>query len=126
MPSGTHCILELYRCPSDLLDNAEAIAQTLQKAAEKTGSKVINKVLHKFRPQGVTALILLSESHISIHTWPEIGYAAVDVFTCGEKTQPEKACQFLREKLQARDYSLQIIPRGILSSRTIQPIEKFP
>jgi len=125
LPSGTHCILELYNCPSDQLNNAEAIARTLRTAAEIAGSKVLNQALHQFTPQGVTALVLLAESHISIHTWPEIGYAAVDVFTCGEKTQPQKACQFLIERLQARDYSLQVIPRGIQSSRAIQPTEKF-
>ncbi|MEB3830316.1 adenosylmethionine decarboxylase [Phormidium sp. CCY1219] len=110
---GTHCILELYDCPGELLDNAEAIAKTLREAAKVARSKVLNEVLHEFDPQGVTALLLLAESHISIHTWPESGYAAVDVFTCGENTKPKEACHFLAKTLQASDYSLQVISRGI-------------
>lgn len=69
---------------------------------------------YKFHPQGVTALGLLSESHISIHTWPENGYAAVDVFTCGD-AQPELSCRFLAEIFEAADYTLRVISRGFQS-----------
>ncbi len=110
---GTHCILEVYDCPSELLDDVGAIVKILREAAEVARSTVLNEVSHEFAPQGVTAFVLLAESHISIHTWPEIGYAAIDAFTCGETAQPERACQYLIEALQAGDYSLQTIPRGV-------------
>jgi S-adenosylmethionine decarboxylase len=63
-------------------------------------------ITHRFDPQGVTGLALLAESHISIHTWPESGYAAVDVFTCGDHTMPERACQVLQTALGASRHKL--------------------
>lgn len=110
-PIGTHCILELYGCPSSLLDDPVLIKQSLREAAKQAKSTLLGEVLHEFEPQGVTALVLLAESHISIHTWPEQGYAAVDVFTCGRHTDPEKACLYLAEVLQARQHSLYKLPR---------------
>ncbi len=73
----------------------------------------INLVTHSFKPQGVTGLALLAESHISIHTWPEIGYAAIDVFTCGDHTMPEKACKLLSKDFLAKDSSFKNIAREI-------------
>ena len=72
-------------------------------------------VTHSFKPQGVTGLALLAESHISIHTWPEIGYAAIDVFTCGDHTMPEKACKLLCDDFLAKHFSFKNIAREIPS-----------
>ncbi|WP_416666138.1 adenosylmethionine decarboxylase [Egbenema bharatensis] len=110
-PVGIHCILELYGCPSSLLDDPFFVRKSLQEAAKQAKSTLLNEVLHEFEPQGVTALVLLAESHISIHTWPEQGYAAVDVFTCGQHTEPEKACTYLADTFQAREQSLCKLPR---------------
>jgi S-adenosylmethionine decarboxylase len=110
-PVGMHCILELYGCPSSLLDDPSFIRKHLQEAAKQAKSTLLGEVLHEFEPQGVTALMLLAESHISIHTWPERGYAAVDVFTCGQHTEPEKACLYLADVFQAREHSLSKVPR---------------
>lgn len=110
-PVGIHCILELYDCPAQLLNDASFIQQTLREAAKQAQSTLLGEVLHKFEPQGITALALLAESHISVHTWPEAGYAAVDVFTCGEHTDPEKACLYLVHVLQAGRHSLCKLPR---------------
>ncbi|MEB3272724.1 MAG: adenosylmethionine decarboxylase [Prochlorothrix sp.] len=109
-PIGTHCILELYGCPSSLLDDPAFITQALRDAAVAAEATLLSEVVHEFDPQGVTGLALLSESHISIHTWPEMHYAAVDVFTCGS-SKPEKGCYYLMEVLQASDHSLQVIKR---------------
>ena len=68
---------------------------------------------HQFHPQGVTAVGLLAESHLSIHTWPEHGYAAVDVFTCGEEARPQQACDYLVKRFAARRHSLVVLPRGV-------------
>jgi S-adenosylmethionine decarboxylase len=109
---GIHCILELYGCPVGLLNDAVFIQRTLREAAIEGRATLLNEVAHEFRPHGVTALALLSESHIAFHSWPETGYAAADVFTCGRHTDPEKACLHLVRRFKARDYSLVKLPRG--------------
>ena len=109
---GRHCILELYGCPNYLLDNQSFIQQVLREAAAIAKSTLLGELSHKFSPQGVTALVLLAESHISIHTWPESGYAAVDVFTCGEHTLPESACEYIANSLQAGKHVLNLVARS--------------
>ena len=96
---GKHCILELYDCDELKLNDEAFLRTTITTASKRAGATLLNLITHRFDPQGVTGLALLAESHISIHTWPEHGYAAVDVFTCGEQTLPEKACDFLRDEL---------------------------
>ena len=103
---GKHCILELYDCQSSRLDDEAFLRDTITTAAKRAGATLLNLITHRFEPQGVTGLALLAESHISIHTWPESGYAAVDVFTCGDHTMPEKACQVLVEELGAVRHKL--------------------
>lgn len=110
-PVGLHCILELYDCPAHLLNNGSLLQRLLRDAADYANSTFLDSLIHEFAPQGITALALLAESHISIHTWPETGFAAVDVFTCGEHTDPEKACHFLIDQLHAQRHSLCTLPR---------------
>ncbi len=98
---GKHCILELYDCDSRKLDDEAFLRDAITTAAKRAGATLLNLITHRFEPQGVTGLALLAESHISIHTWPESGYAAVDVFTCGDHTMPERACQVLGDELGA-------------------------
>ncbi len=109
---GSHFILELFDCPEALLNSARHVRASVRRAAAAASSTLLHEVSHKFHPQGVTAIALLAESHISIHTWPELGYAAADTFTCGDTTTPEKACEFLIEAFQARNYVLRKIERG--------------
>ncbi len=123
--TGSHCILEMYDCPQGILDDAELITAALREAAVEARSTLLHEVHHEFTPQGVTALALLAESHISVHTWPELGYAAADVFTCGEHTLPVKACEYLVRKLQARRFSLQHVDRGT-NAPDIRPAEDLP
>jgi S-adenosylmethionine decarboxylase len=103
---GKHCILELYDCDPSKLDDEIFLRHTITTAAQRAGATLLNLITHRFEPQGVTGLALLAESHISIHTWPENGYAAVDVFTCGDHTMPEKACEVLCEELEAGRHAL--------------------
>ena len=103
---GKHCILELYGCDSARLDDEAFLRDTITAAAKRAGATLLNLITHRFEPQGVTGLALLAESHISIHTWPESGYAAVDVFTCGDHTMPERACQVLARELAAASQKL--------------------
>lgn len=103
---GKHCILELYDCDSAKLDDESFLRTTITSAAKRAGATLLHLITHRFDPQGVTGLALLAESHISIHTWPESGYAAVDVFTCGDHTMPEQACHVLLTELGASHHKL--------------------
>ena len=108
---GKHCILELYGCNSIKLNDEAFLRTILTNAAKESGATLLNLITHKFKPQGVTGLVLLAESHISIHTWPESGYAAADVFTCGDHTMPERACAKLISELAAQKYSMKRLRR---------------
>ena len=121
--TGVHCIVELFECPFSLLNDEKFIRGMVSKAAVESGSTLLSISSHKFSPQGVTALGLLAESHISVHTWPESGYAAADVFTCGHHCNPEQAARFLAEALQARHHTCSVLQRG---SRAVSNIVAFP
>jgi S-adenosylmethionine decarboxylase len=110
-PVGLHCLLELYDCPVRLLDDVDFIQKVLQQGAERARSTLIQQITHQFHPQGVTALALLAESHISIHTWTEVGYAAMDVFTCGRDVRPEEACKYFVQVFEAKHHVLIQVPR---------------
>ena len=86
-----HLLLELYRCDCEKLNDESFLRCTLNRAAKLANATVLNLISNKFEPQGVTAIALLAESHISIHTWPESNYSAVDIFTCGQNMMPELA-----------------------------------
>jgi S-adenosylmethionine decarboxylase len=92
------------------LDNEFFLCDLLENAAEACGAHVLQTISYQFDPQGVTAICLLSESHISIHTWPEKGEAAVDVFTCGD-SQPKIACDIIIEQLNAANFNLDYVER---------------
>ena len=110
---GRHCILELYKCDHTKLNDEAFIRTTITSSAKIAGATLMNLVTHSFKPQGVTGLALLAESHISIHTWPEVGYAAIDVFTCGDHKMPEKACELLAKDFLSKNLSFKNIAREI-------------
>jgi len=107
---GKHYLLNLYGCSFVLLDDQEYLIGLLEAAASSSGATVINTIFKKFDPQGVTVLTLLSESHISIHTWPERGEAAVDLFTCGD-CNPKIGCDMIIGQLYATNHTLSYIER---------------
>ena len=107
-----HFLLELYRCDCEKLNDESFLRCTLNRAAKLANATVLNLISNKFEPQGVTAIALLAESHISIHTWPESNYSAVDIFTCGRNMMPELASQYLIESLMAKEHSLRVIERN--------------
>jgi S-adenosylmethionine decarboxylase len=110
---GVHHIAELCECNSDFLNNSEHISNALREAVEVANATLLEEVKYEFTPQGITAVCLLSESHISIHTWPEKRYAAVDIFTCGDHTMPDKACQHLVNALQCNKSNITVLKRGV-------------
>ena len=115
-PVGTHCILELHGCSPDLLNDVLFVRDAVEQASKQSLSTLLNLTSHQFHPQGVTAVGLLAESHLSIHTWPECGYAGIDIFTCGEAAKPQQACDYLVKRFGARRHSLRILPRGVTAS----------
>ena len=107
-----HLLLELYKCDSEKLNDESYLRCALNRAAKLAKATVLNLISNKFEPQGVTAIALLAESHISIHTWPESNYSAVDIFTCGQNMSPELASQYLIEALNAEEHFLRVIERN--------------
>lgn len=113
MAVGLHMLLELNGCPHAVLNDEGAVLSALRDAAGAAGATWLGEVSHAFDPIGVTAIGLLAQSHISIHTWPELGFAAVDVFTCGDPAMPEAACRSLMLALQSTSHSIVRVPRAI-------------
>ncbi|MCY3544029.1 MAG: adenosylmethionine decarboxylase [Chloroflexi bacterium] len=113
---GTHLLVELNDCNPSLLDDMLLVQRVLLRAAEEAGATIVGEVFHKFSPIGVTGIVCIAESHISIHTWPEHAYAAVDIFTCGEDFKPRKAANFIAECLQSRQCDITEVQRGAVSA----------
>lgn len=111
---GSHLILELYSCPAALLDDPEHVASVMTSAVEASGATMIRPFFHQFAPQGVSGVIIISESHFTIHTWPEYSYAAVDVFTCGDVIDMDLAAETLRQGLRAGSMQKMMLSRGML------------
>ncbi len=107
-----HFLLELYRCDYEKLNDESFLRCTLNNAAKLANATVLNLLSNKFEPQGVTAIALLAESHLSIHTWPEAQYSAVDIFTCGQNMKPEISCEYLIQSLMAEEHLLRVINRN--------------
>lgn len=110
---GRHILAEMYGCSPEVLDNLKLIEEIMVTAALEAGAEIREVVLHKFSPQGVTGIVVISESHLAIHTWPELGYAAVDVFTCGESINPWVSCDYIRGKFSAEIMTASEVRRGI-------------
>lgn len=105
-------ILDLYGCPREILDDYDYLQEVMETAISMSGATLLRIFGEKFSPQGVTLLALLAESHASIHTWPEQGYAAVDLYTCNpEGVTPHKAVAYIKEKLGATDVKEQEVER---------------
>ena len=119
---GTHLLLDLKDCNPKLLDDISYIKQAMIGAADEAGATIVGETFHKFDPIGVTGIIAIAESHLCIHTWPEYGYAAVDIFTCGQGFRPQKAADLLIESLQSMQPSITEIQRGLISELTASPV----
>jgi S-adenosylmethionine decarboxylase len=111
---GRHLLVELHDCDKEALNDLGLIRDVMVKAAIDCGAVVLGESFHRFSPQGVSGVVIIAESHLSIHTWPEYGYAAVDIFTCGTFVNPEKAAEVIIEKLGSKNHSVMEIPRGVL------------
>ena len=111
---GRHVLAEFYGCTFETLNDPEVVKRYMTEAALAAGADIRESVFHKFSPQGVSGVVVISESHLAIHTWPELGYAAVDVFTCGNKVNPWDACKYLSEVFKAEHITATEMRRGIM------------
>lgn len=108
-----HMLLELNGCEQPMLNDKDLIKQTLVDAATEAGAHVVETVFHKFNPYGLSGVVVIAESHITIHTWPEYGYAAVDVFTCGAPALADTLCATIGAKFNAERTTVRAVDRGL-------------
>ena len=111
---GRHLLIELQDCNKEVLNDQSFLRDTMISAAINCGAVVLGDSFHRFSPQGISGVVVIAESHLSIHTWPEYGYAAVDIFTCGTTVVPEKAADTIIEKLESKNPVLTEIQRGLM------------
>ncbi len=114
-PLGIHLIIDGWQSPPHLLNDADHICLALTQAVSAGGATLIELGVHQFHPQGLTATATLAESHMTIHTWPELGYFAADIFFCG-KGDAESAMRVLLECLQAQRSRVRKIMRGVAAN----------
>jgi len=109
---GHQIIAEFYDCNRDSLNDVNFIRAAMVAAAEQAGATIVTETFHHFSPHGVSGAVIIAESHLSIHTWPEYGYAAIDLFTCGDTVSSETAFNHLRETLESSQVSTMEMHRG--------------
>ena len=110
---SSHCIMELWECNNQILDNKDMVEELMVEAALESGAEVREVAFHKFAPQGVSGVVVISESHLAIHTFPEHGYASIDVFTCGERIDPQVAAKLIAKKLNSKRFYEINLERGM-------------
>ena len=108
--AGIHLIAEFWG--GKIIENSKEIEKILIEAVKRAKNTPLKTTIHKFSPQGLTGVILLAESHLAIHTWPEIDYVAIDIFTCGEKAIPERALKYLKRVFKPKKVVIKRIKRG--------------
>src|SRR5262245_24745632 len=123
---GRHLLCEYHGCDRELLNSPDALRVELRAAVTRAGATPVQDVVHAFSPHGVTGVVVIAESHFSIHTWPEYGFAAVDLFTCGDTVDPWAAFAHLAQALGAASHSVVEIRRGLLPGSEGQALPHKP
>ena len=113
---GRHLIAEYVDCAPGKLDDLAFLERCLLEAVRRSGATMVKSTFHRYAPQGVSGVVVIAESHMSVHTWPEYNYAAVDFFTCGQSVDPYRANEYLKEMLGSPNACVTEIRRGIPSS----------
>lgn len=120
---GQHVLAEFFECDPNILNNIDKIEKHMVDAALECGATIVQKCFHMFNPYGVSGVVIISESHLAIHTWPELGYAAVDLFTCGDKCDPKVAYEYLKEKFHCQNATFSELKRGVINKNTMKVSE---
>jgi S-adenosylmethionine decarboxylase len=112
---GKHYLIDLRDCDPEIIKSVEPTREIVLRAAKECGATILDDHFHQFQPIGVSGVVLIAESHISVHTWPESGFAAADIFTCGEM-KPQVAIDIMREGFRAKaaSMSMKVVVRGQL------------
>ncbi len=110
---GHHYIVEASGCRPDVIGKVESVEQILVRAAEVAGVQIWSISFHRFNPNGVSGVVVISESHMSVHTWPEYGYVALDIFTCGGDAKPQKAVEYGLGEFGATNVHITEVTRGL-------------
>jgi len=113
---GRHVLVELYECHPDFLNDIELVKDAMLEGARKAKLTIVDSIFHKFAPHGVSGVVVISESHLAIHTWPEYGYAALDFFTCGPDTDPWIAQGYVTAGFKAKKVTCMELKRGLVST----------
>ncbi len=113
---GRHVLTEYYGCDPRILDDEVLLKEIMEEAARRSGATIVKSVFHRFSPYGVSGVVVIAESHLSIHTWPEFGYASVDLYTCGETVDPWVAFEYLKTHLRAKTATTLELKRGQLDT----------
>src|SRR5437867_8834963 len=121
---GRHLLLEMFDCDPDAINNLEAVKGALVEAAKRAQATIVDVVFHEFNPFGISGVVVIAESHLAIHTWPEYRYAAVDIFSCGETLQPEVGANYLVEQVAAERTSIVEMLRGRVRNSAV-PISNW-
>ncbi len=111
-PKGFHFIVEASGCGS-IISQVDRLQEILVEAAKRANTQVWSVSFHRFPPDGVSGVVVISESHLSIHTWPEVGYMALDIYTCGEESKPQIAVDYVLEQIGAKHTHITEITRGL-------------
>ena len=112
---GKHYLIDLRDCDPEIIKSVDPTREIVLRAAKECGATILDDYFHQFQPIGVSGVVLIAESHISIHTWPENGFAAADIFTCGEM-KPQVAIDIMREGFRAKETTMKVkvVVRGQL------------
>ncbi len=121
---GQHVLAEFFECDPNILNSIDKVEKYMVDAALECGATIVQKCFHMFNPYGVSGVVIISESHLAIHTWPELGYAAVDLFTCGDKCDPKISYEFLKKKFHCQNATFTELKRGILNKNTMKVSEQ--
>jgi len=114
MSVGRHILIDVFEVPFKILDDEKLILRRLVRAARKAGATVLHSHAHHFEPHGVSCVVIISESHFTIHTWPEASYAAVDLFTCGKTVNLDLAMREILSFLQGGYSKVTTVERGAI------------
>lgn len=120
---GTHILLDLRACDRDVLNDVAAVRRAMLDAAVAAHATIISESFHAFSTIGVSGAVIIAESHLSIHTWPEYGFAAVDIFTCGATLRPDRAVAVLIERLRCGEAKQWEVQRGVLARGAVASSE---
>ena len=121
---GRQILVEFYGCNEEVLTDTERIRKTMLEGTRRSGATLISDEFHTFSPHGVSGVVVIAESHVSIHTWPEFGYATIDIFTCGETIDPWAVMRYLEAEFGASSISSMELKRGLFPEAVAHELEE--